>query len=131
MSASRLFCRTYEQIVRGFYTLSSSSITPEQLPPALAKKLPRYDHLPVTLLGRLAVDRLVRGKGLGQFLLSDALRRSLDGARVIGAMAVIVDAKDQQAEQFYQHFGFLSFQRTPRRLFLPMQQIAALFTGTG
>jgi len=119
-----------EQIVRGFYTLSSSSITPEQLPPALAKKLPRYDHLPVTLLGRLAVDRPARRKGLGQFLLADALRRSLDGSRVIGAMAVIVDAKDQQAEQFYQHFGFLSFQSTPRRLFLPMQQIAALFTGT-
>jgi len=118
-----------KQIVRGFYTLSSSSIAPDQLPPVLAKKLPRYGHLPVTLLGRLAVDRLARSKGLGQYLLSDALRRSLDGSRVIGAMAIIVDAKDQQAGQFYQHFGFLSFQSTPRRLFLPMQQIAALFAG--
>jgi len=83
--------------------------------------------LPVTLLGRLAVDQTAGGQSVGQFLLADALRRSLDGARQIAAMAVIVDAKDERAESFYRHFDFLPFQQTPRRLFLPMAQIAALF----
>ena len=100
----------------------------EELPPDIMKKLPRYGPLPVTLLGRLAVDRTAKGQGVGEFLLVDALRRCLEGAQQIGAMAVIVDAKDEQAESFYRHFDFLPFQLTPRRLFLPMRQIAQLFS---
>lgn len=115
------------QVVRGFYTLSASIIPVEELPPDMMKKLPRYGQLPVTLLGRLAVDRTAKGQGVGEFLLVDALRRCLEGAQQIGAMAVIVDAKDEQAESFYRHFDFLPFQVTPRRLFLPMRQIAQLF----
>ena len=114
-------------IVRGFYSLSASLIPVEELPAALATKLPRYGHLPVTLLGRLAVDRTIGGQGAGQFLLVDALRRSLEGARHVGAMAVIVDAKDGQAEAFYRHFDFLPLQQTPLRLFLPMGQVERLF----
>ena len=98
-----------------------------ELPPKMMKKLPRYGQLPVTLLGRLAVDVSVKGQGIGEFLLIDALRRSLEGAQHIGAMAVVVDAKDPQAERFYQHFNFLPYQLTPLRLFLPMGQIAQLF----
>lgn len=114
-------------VVRGFYTLSASLIPLGELPPATAKKLPRYDALPVTLLGRLAVDKSIAGQGAGAFLLVDALRRSLEGAQTVGAMAVIVDAKDEKAEAFYKHFNFLPFQQTPRRLFLPMAQVARLF----
>lgn len=115
-------------VVRGFYTLSASIIPVEELPPDMMKKLPRYGQLPVTLLGRLAVDQTARRQGVGEFLLVDAWRRCLEGAQQIGAMAVIVDAKDPQAESFYRHFDFLPFQVTPLRLFLPMRQIAQLFS---
>ncbi|MCE5361364.1 MAG: GNAT family N-acetyltransferase [Acidithiobacillus sp.] len=114
--------------VLGFYTLSSSIIPVTELPPEMMKRLPRYGQLPVTLLGRLAVDRSVCGQGVGEFLLVDALRRSLESARQIAAMAVIVDAKDERAESFYRHFDFQPFQQTPLRLFLPMGQIKTLFT---
>ena len=67
------------------------------------------------------MDRSVRGQGLGEFLLVDALRRSLEVAQQIAAMAVIVEAKDQRAEGFYRHFDFRPFQQTPLRLFLPNQ----------
>lgn len=113
--------------VLGFYTLSASIIPVQELPPDLMKRLPRYGQLPVTLLGRLAVDRTATGQGIGEFLLVDALRRSLEAAQQIAAMAVIVDAKDDRAENFYRHFDFLPFQQTPLRLFLPMTQIAKLF----
>ena len=113
--------------VLGFYTLSASIIPVDELPPDLMKRLPRYGQLPVTLLGRLAVDRSVGGQGAGEFLLVDALRRSLEAAQQIAAMAVIVDAKDARAESFYRHFDFQPFQQTPLRLFLPMAQIAKLF----
>lgn len=113
--------------VLGFYTLSSSIIPAGELPADLMKRLPRYGQLPVTLLGRLAVDRLARGQGVGEFLLVDAMRRSLEAAQQIAAMAVVVDAKDAQAESFYRHFDFQPFQQTPLRLFLPMSQITGLF----
>lgn len=113
--------------VLGFCTLSSSIIPVDELPPDLMKRLPRYGQLQVALLGRLAVDRSVGGQGVGEFLLADALRRSLEAAQQITAMTVIVEAKDERAESFYRHFDFRPFQQTPLRLFLPMGQVAKLF----
>jgi predicted GNAT family N-acyltransferase len=113
--------------VLGYYTLSSSNVTADALPASMAKKLPRYPQLPVTLLGRLAVHRDRRGAGLGEFLLMDALHRSLEHAADIASMAVIVDAKDADAERFYEHFGFIPLQQQPARLFLQMETVARLF----
>ena len=113
--------------VLGYYTLSASVVNANELPEALAKKLPRYPQLPVTLIGRLAVDASVKGRGIGQFVLMDALRRSLGAAAQIAAMAVLVDAKDEAADNFYRRFGFAPLQQQPRRLFLPMRTIAGLF----
>ena len=127
VAASFVFTQPGSPAVLGFYTLSASIIPIEALPPDLMKRLPRYGQLPVTLLGRLAVDRSLGGQGVGEFLLVDALRRSLEAAQQIAAMAVIVDAKNEKAESFYRHFDFQPFQQTPLRLFLPMGQIAKLF----
>ena len=54
-----------ERRVLGYYTLSASLVNASELPDTLAKKLPRYPQLPVTLLGRLAVDQSMKGKGIG------------------------------------------------------------------
>jgi predicted GNAT family N-acyltransferase len=113
--------------VLGYYTLSASVITADELPDKLAKRLPRYPQLPVILLGRLAVDLSCKGRGLGEFLLMDALRRSAESAADIAAMAVVVDAKDAAAASFYEHFGFTQLQQRPGRLFLPMKTVAELF----
>jgi predicted GNAT family N-acyltransferase len=67
-----------EITVKGYYTLSNTSVNREFLPDGIIKKLPPlYKHLPATLLGRLAVDINYKGQGLGTNLLMDALRRSL------------------------------------------------------
>lgn len=113
--------------VLGYYTLSASTVDASELPDTLTKKLPRYPQLPVSLLGRLAVDQSMKGRGLGEFLLMDALRRSLEAAANIAAMAVLVDAKDEAAEAFYRHFSFLPLQQRPARLYLSMKTIIALF----
>ena len=68
----------------------------------------------------------MKGKGIGQFLLMDALRRSLEAAANIAAMAVLVDATDDAAEAFYRHFSFLPLHERPRRLFLSMKTVARL-----
>ena len=113
--------------VLGYYTLSASLINASELPGTLAKKLPRYPQLPVTLLGRLAVDESCKGQALGQFLLMDALHRAQKAAAEIGAKAVVVDAKDEAAAAFYLHFGFMPLSSRVTRLFLPMTTVAKLF----
>lgn len=110
----------------GYYTLSASVLTLADLPDELARKLPRYPQLPVTLLGRLAVDRSTKGQGLGEHLLLDALHRSLAHADQIAAMAVVVDAKDDSAASFYRHYGFLTLQAQPSRLYVPMRLVEQL-----
>lgn len=115
--------------VLGYYTLSASTVRVDEIPEALTRKLPRYPLLPVTLLGRLAVDQTTKGQGAGTFLLMDALYRALSSATQIAAMAVVVEAKDDQAAAFYRHFNFLPLQPDPHRLFLPMNTIAKLFEG--
>ena len=112
--------------VLGYYTLSASVVTLTDLPDELTRKLPRYPQLPVTLLGRLAVDQSARGRRLGEHLLLDALHRSLTHADEIAAMAVVVDAKDENAAAFYRHYGFIPLQAQPRRLYVPMRVVAQL-----
>lgn len=112
--------------VLGYYTLSASVLTLSDLPEDMTRKLPRYPQLPVTLLGRLAVDQSTKGQGLGEHLLLDALQRSLAHADQIAAMAVVVDAKNESAASFYRHYGFLTLQARPSRLFVPMRLVAQL-----
>jgi GNAT superfamily N-acetyltransferase len=107
------------ETVAGFYTLSSCHIEPEGLPSDLAKRLPRRP-LPATLIGRLAVALEYQGRGLGKVLLADALLRAAQASRMVGAMSVIVDAKDEQARAFYEHHGLRRFTTDPFRLFLQM-----------
>ena len=114
-------------VVVGYYSLSATGVPLRDLPPQTAARLPRYPLLPATLLGRLAVDRNHQGRKLGEFLLVDALQRSLAQSDEIGSIAVIVDASDDRAGAFYEHFEFIAFPDQPRRLFLPMASIAGLF----
>ncbi len=111
--------------VHGYYALSNHHIGYESMSLEQARGLPRID-VPVILLGRLAVDRPMQGKGLGELLLVDALRRSLSVAEQIGVRAVEVDAIDESAQRFYIKHGFLALLDDPHHLFLPMQTIRNL-----
>lgn len=113
--------------VLAYYTLSSYSIELAELDHALAKSLPKYPLLPATLLGRLAVDINHQGKGLGEVVLVDALKRSLAATVQVASTAVVVDALDQRAASFYQKYGFQQFEQRPLKLYLPMQSVAQMF----
>jgi GNAT superfamily N-acetyltransferase len=107
-----------ERTVIGFYSLSSYTLALDDLPADLARRLPRYDAIPAARIGRLARDQRVRGQGVGELLLADAVRRILGAARSVAVFAIVVDAKDDTAALFYRRFGFLPFPLQPRRLFL-------------
>lgn len=115
--------------IAGYYTLAAFGITPASLPPEMTKRLPRYDQLPATRIGRLAVDRRYQGQGLGRLLLMHALEQSYRQAPQIAALAVVVDAKDDNARRFYERYGFARFLDEDYRLFLPMLTIGQLVEG--
>ena len=114
------------QVIIGYYTLSSTSVKLSNLPQEIIKKLPRYPTLPATLLGRLAVDQKYHGKKLGELLLIDALKRSFRLSKELASVAVIVDAKNEEANRFYQRYGFIQFSELQNKLFLPMITISQI-----
>ena len=109
--------------VMGYYTLSSFSVELTEIEPIVAKKLPRYPLLPATMLGRLAVDKRYKGKGFGQLMLIDAMKKSYQASQQIASVALLVEAINEQAVRFYQKFGFISFQSSSDRLYLSMKTI--------
>lgn len=106
----------------GFFTLSAGSVNCSELPPALARKLPRYP-VPVALIGRLAVDRLFQKRGLGAILLADACHKVVQASAVLAVAGIVVDAKDQTAAAFYSHFGFMPLPGRPDRFLLPASML--------
>ncbi len=113
--------------VQGFYTLSNSNIPASWIAPEFKKSLPpSYLNLPTTLIGRLAVDSVFQGQGIGKLLLIDALKRSFELSFQLGSFAVVVDPIDSVAEGFYHKYGFIKLPESGK-MFLPMQTIAQLF----
>jgi GNAT superfamily N-acetyltransferase len=104
--------------VAGYYTLAAAGVPVTDLSERLAKKLSRYPSVPVSRLGRLAVDLAYRGRKLGSALLWDAGVRALRSE--IAVFALVVDAKDEPAQAFYPHHGFFPFGNPPRQLLLPL-----------
>ena len=113
--------------VIGYYTLSSRELPLEKLPAEIAKKAGRYNSLPVTLLGRMAVDDAFRGLGIGELILMEALQQSLLATNRVASFAVFVEAIDEEAARFYRKYGFIELNDNKMRLFLPMQTIKKLF----
>jgi ribosomal protein S18 acetylase RimI-like enzyme len=111
--------------VAGYYCLSAAEFNKAELPAALAKRLPHYP-VPAAVLGRLAVDLSCQRHGLGETLLMDAIRRTLRASEAMAVHAVVVDAKHERAQAFYERYGFRSFATTPRRLFLPLETFEKL-----
>jgi GNAT superfamily N-acetyltransferase len=110
--------------VTAYYTLASASILLNDLPPNMTRKLPRHPSVPAVRMGRLAVDQSFQGLGLGAAMLADALQRCASAE--IAAYALLVDAKDEQAADFYAHHGFIALPQQTLTLFLPLATVKTL-----
>ena len=80
----------------------------------------------MVLLGRLAVAESRQGMGLGSVLLADALQRIAQASQVMAVYAVVVDALNDRAAEFYRQFGFIPLPSQPLKLFLPVDSVATL-----
>ena len=110
--------------IAGYYTLASASVFLGDLPGKFIKNLPRYPSVPAVRMGHLAVDDACKGQGLGSALLADALQRVIRSE--LAAYALVVDAKDATAAEFYRYHGFIETAGEPLTLFLPLATASGL-----
>jgi len=124
------FSRTYVVCegnrVVAYFCISAGAVERGAAPGKVGRNAP--DTIPVSVIGRLAVDKAHAGKGLGADILSDALRRIAVASQSIGIGAVLVHAKDDAARRFYLRCAeFIEYPDDSRTLFLPIETVVAAF----
>lgn len=125
------FSRTYvvcdRNRVIAFFCISAGAVERAAAPGKVRRNAP--DSVPVSVIGRLAVDRAHAGKGLGADILSDALRRIAIASQSIGIAAVLVHAKDEAAKAFSLRCAeFIEYPEDSRALYLPIETVIAAFS---
>lgn len=108
--------------VVGYYTLALRQLQPEDTTEAVKSGYGNYP-VPVVLLGRLAADARERGQGIGAGLLKHAMLNVVKIADLIGVRAMYVEAKHEQACQFYKRYGFEPGPRDPLKLFMMVKTV--------
>jgi len=93
------------RLIAGFYSLSAGAVVHSDAPKRVSKGLARHP-IPIVLIGRLAVDRRYANQGIGRFLVRDAFQRVIETSEIIGTRAVMVQAKTDEAAEFYRRLGF-------------------------
>jgi predicted N-acetyltransferase YhbS len=121
--------RTYVVVEAGeggqvvaFYALAAGSVALPDLPRRLRHDLP--NPVPVMVLGRLAVDARHQGAGLGPAMLREAMLRTLEVARSAGVRAIVVHPIDEDAAEFYAHYGFAEL-GDGKAMFLSVEDLMA------
>lgn len=122
-AAARRTARTWVWVdaagrVVGYYALAAHKVARDDVPRALGRGGPA--EIPAVLLARLALTYSLRGQGLGELLVADALARVIDATRTVGARVVVVDALHHSVAGFYERLGF---RRVPGSLVL-VQKVA-------
>ncbi|GLI28571.1 N-acetyltransferase GCN5 [Agromyces rhizosphaerae] len=112
-----------EHRIAGYYAVAMHALVHDRAPSRLRRNSP--DPIPVILLGRLAVDSRDQGRGLGASLLQDAMLRCVAAADAVGALAIVVDAIDDDAVAFYVRWGFTLMPDSRRCLYLLMKDVRA------
>lgn len=101
--------------VVGYYALTVGSVTHRDATDRVRKGMPRHP-IPVALLARLAVDISVQGRGIGAWMLRDALLRVVGVAEQFGLRALIVHALGDESRAFYAHLGFEASPTDPHNM---------------
>jgi predicted N-acetyltransferase YhbS len=109
--------------VIGYYSYNVISVdhlesTPERVKKGLAKH-----PIPVFLIARLAIDSKYQGQGLGPRLCRHALKGAAAISGSVPIRAIIVDAIDEEAKNFYRTFDFEPYPPDTLRMWLLMKDL--------
>lgn len=112
-----------DQRVIGYYTISPAQVFRNELPEKFITG-PKPNPIPAFRLCRLAIDKNFQGKGIGEIALFNALKKCYEGSSVFGGALVIVDAKNENAKEFYLQYGFQILSTNPLCLVMNLKNIA-------
>jgi predicted N-acetyltransferase YhbS len=117
-------------VVIGYYSYNVVSVdhvesTPERVRKGLAKH-----PIPVFLIARLAIDSKHKGQSLGQRLCLHALKGAAAISGTIPIRAIIVDAIDDEAKEFYSKFDFEPYPADSLRMWLLMKDLLKTLAAT-
>ena len=121
--ASRTFVACEGASVCAYYALASSAVVVNAATSRLRRNMP--DPIPVVVLGRLAVDRTLHGKGIGRALVRDACLRMIQAADMIGIRSMLVHALSDDARRFYERLGFEPSPLDPMTLMVTLADLKA------
>ena len=121
---ARTFLAIDDDIVAGYFSITTGSVRPDEAPRRYSLGMPRYP-IGVMLIARLAVDTRYQGTGHGSRLLAEAVRLAATAAATAAARLVVVDAIDDRAAAFYRRWGFIDTPEYPMRLYRKMSDICA------
>jgi GNAT superfamily N-acetyltransferase len=113
ISRVSVMCEAATGIIAGYVSLSSGHIEREYLPKSAQRNRP--EHVPIFLLGQLAVDKRFQGIGYARSLLYFALRTSVSVSKEIGCFGVLTHPLDDEVRGFYKRWGFESLPYDPRQ----------------
>jgi GNAT superfamily N-acetyltransferase len=119
--SARSYVVKHQGVVVGYYCLATGAVARSDVPGKMRHGLP--DLIPVMVLGRLATDKTYQGRGIGSFLLKDALLRTLQVSAQVGIRALLVHAIDDRAAAFYAGVGFKALPAGSRTLLLPIESL--------
>lgn len=114
------------QTIIGFFSLCLCEIPAVKLPPKWAKKYP--NKIPGIKLARLAVSKEYQRQGIGGVLIIEAMQRASIIADNAGGIGLFVDAKDENAQNYYHRYGFISLQDNPLEMFLALTTLRTILT---
>lgn len=123
--ASRTYVVCAENRVVAYYAIAAGSIVHADAIGGVRRNMP--EPVPVALIGRLAVDTSHQEQGIGKHLLQDAVIRIAQASDVIGIRAIVVDALDKQAKDFYEQYGFVSSPILPFKLMVTLEAVLREF----
>jgi ribosomal protein S18 acetylase RimI-like enzyme len=121
--SARVFVVTEDgATVVAHYALAAAQVEPRSATARAAKGQPSRP-IPALLLARLAVDRRHQSRGLGRSLLQDAMLRCVAAADDIGVRVLLVHAKNDRAQRWYQQYGFEESPTDPLHVMLLLKDI--------
>jgi ribosomal protein S18 acetylase RimI-like enzyme len=122
-------CLDSSDTVIGFYALNSHAIDVQTLPDVVRKKLPNYRSISAVYLSVVGVHVGHQKRGLGRFLMADALTRCVGVADQIGVHFVVLDALNERAAKLYRELGFVDLPGHEPRMIISMAVVRKAMGG--
>lgn len=121
-----VWTRPDEWRVVAYYAITPTQVRREEVSSGMSGGV---TTVPAYLLARLALDRSLRGQGLGSELLVDALDVIIRATEVAAGRLIVVDAVDEAAHSFYRRHDFHPIKGSSNRLVLKIATVRKALGG--